>query len=227
MIKILDSKKNNFNSSLDNLLLKRKNKIKFNSNIVINIIKDIKKNGDKALIKYEKKFGKNSIIFSKPKEIQKQIKNLDKKVKKSIDLAYSRIFQFHSKQKVKNIFYKDKLQNKLSYKYFPVESVGIYVPGGTASYPSTVLMNAIPAIIAGVKRIVMVNPRNKGKQNLGVLYAAKKCGIKEIYSIGGAQAVATLAYGTKKIIKVNKIVGPGNLYVVASKKKYLVMLELI
>jgi len=219
MIKILDSKKNNFSSSLDNLLLKRKNKIKFNSSTVINTIRDIKKNGDKALIKYEKKFGKNSIIFSRPKEIQKQIKNLDKKVKKSIDLAYNRIFQFHSKQKVKNIFYKDKLQNKLSYKYMPIDSVGIYVPGGTASYPSTVLMNAIPAVIAGVKRIVMVNPRNRGKQNSGVLYAAKKCGIKEIYSIGGAQAVAVLAYGTKKIIKVNKIVGPGNLYVTTAKKE--------
>ena len=219
MIKILDSKKNNFSSSLDNLLLKRKNKIKFNSSIVINIIRDIRKNGDKALIKYEKKFGKSSIIFSRPKEIQKQIKNLDKKVKKSIDLAYSRIFKFHSKQKVKNIFYKDKLQNKLSYKYIPIDSVGIYVPGGTASYPSSVLMNAIPAIIAGVKRIVMVNPRNKGKQNSGVLYAAKKCGIKEIYSIGGAQAVAALAYGTKKIVKVNKIVGPGNLYVATAKKQ--------
>ena len=219
MIKILDSKKNNFSSSLDNLLLKRKNKMKFNSSTVINTIRDIKKNGDKALIKYEKKFGKNSIIFSKPKEIQKQIKKLDKKVKKSIDLAYSRIFQFHSKQKLKNIFYKDKLQNELSYKHIPLDSVGIYVPGGTASYPSTVLMNAIPAIIAGVKRIVMVNPRNKGKQNAGVLYAAKKCGIKEIYSIGGAQAVAALAYGTKKIIKVNKIVGPGNLYVTAAKKE--------
>ena len=219
MIKILDSKKNNFSSSLDNLLLKRKNKIKFNSSIVINIIRDIRKNGDKALIKYEKKFGKSSIIFSRPKEIQKQIKNLDKKVKKSIDLAYNRIFKFHSKQKVKNIFYKDKLQNKLSYKYIPIDSVGIYVPGGTASYPSSVLMNAIPAIIAGVKRIVMVNPRNKGKQNSGVLYAAKKCGIKEIYSIGGAQAVAALAYGTKKIVKVNKIVGPGNLYVTTAKKE--------
>ena len=101
----------------------------------------------------------------------------------------------------------------------PLDSVGIYVPGGTASYPSTVLMNAIPAIIAGVKRIVMVNPRKKGKQNSGVLYAAKKCGIKEIYSIGGAQAVAALAYGTKKIIKVNKIVGPGNLYVTTAKKE--------
>ena len=219
MIKILDSKKNNFSSSLDNLLLKRKNKIKFNSSIVINIIRDIRKNGDKALIKYEKKFGKSSIIFSRPKEIQKQIKNLDKKVKKSIDLAYNRIFKFHSKQKVKNIFYKDKLQNKLSYKYIPIDSVGIYVPGGTASYPSSVLMNAIPAIIAGVKRIAMVNPRNKGKQNSGVLYAAKKCGIKEIYSIGGAQAVAALAYGTKKIVKVNKIVGPGNLYVTTAKKE--------
>ena len=219
MIKILDSKKNNFSSSLDNLLLKRKNKIKFNSSIVINIIRDIRKNGDKALIKYEKKFGKSSIIFSRPKEIQKQIKNLDKKVKKSLDLAYNRIFKFHSKQKVKNIFYKDKLQNKLSYKYIPIDSVGIYVPGGTASYPSSVLMNAIPAIIAGVKRIVMVNPKNKGKQNSGVLYAAKKCGIKEIYSIGGAQAVAALAYGTKKIVKVNKIVGPGNLYVTTAKKE--------
>ena len=219
MIKILDSKKNNFNSSLDNLLLKRKNKIKFKSNIVINIIRDIKKNGDKALLKYEKKFGKNSIIFSKPKEIQKQIKNLDKKVKKSIDLAYNRIFQFHSKQKVKNIFYKDKLQNKLSYKYMPIDSVGIYVPGGTASYPSTVLMNAIPAVIAGVKRIVMVNPRNRGKQNSGVLYAAKKCGVKEIYLVGGAQAIAALSCGTKKIKKVNKIVGPGNIYVTAAKKE--------
>ena len=219
MIKILDSKNSNFSSSLDNLLLKRKNKIKFKSNIVINIIKDIKKNGDKALLKYEQKFGKNSIILLKHKEIQKQIKNLDKKVKKSIDLAYSRIFKFHSKQKVKNIFYKDKMQNKLSYKYMPIDSVGIYVPGGTASYPSTVLMNAIPAIVAGTKKVVMANPRNKGKHNPGVLYAAKKCGIKEIYSIGGAQAIAALAYGTKKIKKVNKIVGPGNLYVTTAKKE--------
>ena len=179
MIKILDSKKNNFNSLLDNLLSKRKNKIKFNRSIVVNIIKDIKKNGDKALVKYEKKFGKNSIIFSKPEEIQKEIKNLDRKVKKSIDLAYSRIFKFHSKQKVKNIFYKDKLQNKLGYKWMPIDSVGIYVPGGTASYPSTVLMNAIPAIVAGTKKIVMVNPRNKGKHNPGVLYAAKNVELRK------------------------------------------------
>ena len=133
MIKSLDSNKNNFNSSLDYLLLNRKKRIKFNSNLVIKIINDVKKNGDKALLKYENRFGKNSTIIIKAKEVDKQIRSLKKKVKLSIDLAYNRIFQFHSKQKVKNIFYKDKLKNKLSYKYLPIESVGIYVPGGTAS----------------------------------------------------------------------------------------------
>ncbi len=101
----------------------------------------------------------------------------------------------------------------------PIDSVGIYVPGGNASFPSTVLMNAIPAKIAGVKRIVMVNPKFKGQQSPGVLYAAKKVGIKEIYSVGGAQAIAALAYGTKKLKKVNKIVGPGNIFVSSAKKE--------
>ena len=101
----------------------------------------------------------------------------------------------------------------------PIDSVGIYVPGGNASFPSTVLMNAIPAKLAGVKRIVMVNPKFKGQQSPGVLYAAKKIGIKEIYSVGGAQAIAALAYGTKKIKKVNKIVGPGNIFVSSAKKE--------
>jgi len=219
MMKILDSKKKNFSSLLEQMLSYRKNKIKFDSRSVVKIVNDVKRNGDKALLKYEKKFTKNFTIISKSNEIKKQISTLDSNVKKSIDLAYNRIFKFHSKQKVKNIFFKDKLQNKLDYKYLPIESVGIYVPGGTASYPSTVLMNAIPAIIAGVKTIVMVSPRNNGKQNSGVLYAAKKCGIKKIYSIGGAQAISALAYGTKKVFKVNKIVGPGNLYVSAAKKE--------
>jgi len=219
MIKILDSKNKNFNSLLEKSLLRRKNNIKVNLKLVKRIIENVKKNGDEALLKYEKKFSNNNKIYLKKKDILKQIKTLSVDVKKSIDLSYKRIFQFHSKQKVKNIFYKDKLKNKLSYKYLPIESVGIYVPGGTAAYPSTVLMNAIPAIIAGVKRIVMVNPLNKGKQNAGVLYAAKKCGIKEIYSIGGGQSIAALAYGTRKIKKVNKIVGPGNVFVASAKKE--------
>jgi histidinol dehydrogenase len=219
MIKILYSNKNNFYSSLEKLLLVRKNKSKINSNLVNKIIKGVKNNGDKALLKYEKKYGKNSKIFLNLNLINKKVKYIDKNLKNSIDLAYKRIFTFHSKQKIKNIFYKDKTQNRLSYKYLPIDSVGIYVPGGTASYPSSVLHNSIPAIIAGVKRIVMVTPFNNKKQNLAVLYAAKICGIKEIYNIGGAQAIAALAYGTKKIKKVNKIVGPGNSYVVNAKKQ--------
>ena len=219
MIKILDSKIKNFDAILDKLLSKRKNKVQLNSVSVTKIIKDIKKNGDKAVLKYEKRFNKNNIIIPSSKQIAKSIKSLDKKVKKAIDLAYNRIYKFHSLQKFKNISYTDKLQNKLEYKYVPIESVAIYVPGSTASYPSSVLMNAIPALVAGVKRIIMINPGYKGKQNPAVLYAARKCKIKEIYSIGGPSAIAAVAYGTKKIKKVDKIVGPGNAYVAAAKKE--------
>jgi histidinol dehydrogenase len=219
MIKILDSKLKNFDLTLIKLLSKRKNKVQLSSVSVTNIIKDVKKNGDKAILKYEKRFNKNNIIVPNLKQITKSIKFLDPKIKKAIDLAYNRIYKFHSLQKFKNISYKDKLKNKLEYKYIPIESVAIYVPGSTASYPSSVLMNAIPALIAGVKRLVMINPGLKGKQNPAVLYAAKKCKIKEIYSIGGPSAIAAVAYGTKKIKKVDKIVGPGNAYVAAAKKE--------
>ena len=218
-MKILNSKSKNFDKLLENLLLQRKKKIQSNSVSVTNIIKNVKKNGDKALLKYEKRFNKNNIIIPSSKQIKKSINSLDKKVKKAIDTAYNRIYKFHSLQKFKNISYTDKLKNKLEYKYVPLESVAIYVPGSTASYPSSVLMNAIPAIVAGVKRIVMINPGHKGKQNPAVLYAAKKCKIKEIYSIGGPSAIAAVSYGTKKIKKVHKIVGPGNAYVAAAKKE--------
>ena len=218
-MKILNSKSKNFDKLLENLLLQRKKKIQSDSVSVTNIIKDVKKNGDKALLKYEKRFNQNKIIIPSSKQIKKSINSLDKKVKKAIDTAYNRIYKFHSLQKFKNISYTDKLKNKLEYKYVPLESVAIYVPGSTASYPSSVLMNAIPAIVAGVKRIVMINPGYKGKQNPAVLYAAKKCRIKEIYSIGGPSAIAAVSYGTKKIKKVHKIVGPGNAYVAAAKKE--------
>ena len=218
-MKILDNNKKNFDKVLDNLLIKRKYKIKSSLISVTSIINDVKKNGDKALLKYEKKFNQNKTIIPSTKQISKSIKSLDKKVKKAIDLAYSRIYKFHSFQKFKNISYSDKFKNKLEYKYLPIESVAIYVPGSSASYPSSVLMSTIPAIVAGVKRIIMINPSYKGKQNPAVLYAAKKCKIKEIYSIGGPSAIAAAAYGTKKIKKVDKIVGPGNSFVAAAKKE--------
>ena len=219
MVKILNSNITNFDKELEILLSNRKNKVKSSSVSVIKIINDVKKNGDKALLKYEKKFNKNSIIIPSSKKISNSIKTLDKRVKHAIDIAYNRIYKFHSLQKFKNISYTDKFKNKLEYKYLPINSVAIYVPGSTASYPSSVLMNAIPAIVAGVKRIIMINPGIKGKLNPAVLYAARKCKIKEIYSIGGPSAIAAVAYGTKKIKSVNKIVGPGNAYVAAAKKE--------
>ena len=179
---------------------------------ISNILKDIKKNKNKSLLKYEKKFSKNIQIKPSIKQINKAIKSLDPTIKRAIDFAYKRILKFHNLQKTKDIFYKDNLNNKIEYKYVPIQSVGIYVP---ANLPSTLLMNAIPAKIAGVKRIVLANPKNRGKLNPAVLYAAKKVGIKEIYSMGGAQAIGSLTY----IQKVNKIVGPGNIFVAGAKRQ--------
>ena len=168
-MKILNSANNNFNKSLNKLLLQRKRKVQSSSISVTNIVKDVKKNGDKALLKYEKRFNQNKIIVPSAKQINTSIKSLNQKVKKAIDIAYNRIYKFHSLQKFKNISYIDKFKNKLEYKYLPLDSVAIYVPGSSASYPSSVLMNAIPATVAGVKRLIMINPGFRGKQNPAVL----------------------------------------------------------
>lgn len=213
MIKILDSKNSNYLSKLKLILEKRKLGSKINTDSVIKIVKDIKKNKRKALIKYEKKFSKNTKIKPTINEINNSIKSLDPKIKAAIDFAYSRILKFHSFQKTKNIKYLDKQNNKIEYRYIPIQSIGIYVP---ANLPSTLLMNAIPAKkIAKVKRVVLANPRLNGKLNPAVMYAAKKCGISEIVSAGGSQAIASLAY----IQRVNKIIGPGNDYVARAKKE--------
>ncbi len=217
-MKILNGNSKNFDKTLDRILSLRKSKLQSKSVAVTKIVQDVKNNGDKALLKYEKRFNKNNIIIPSSKQIYKSIKSLDKKVKKAIDDAFYRIYKFHSLQKFKNISYIDKYKNKIDYKYLPLDSVAIYVPGSAVSYPSSVLMTAIPAIVAGVKRIVMINPGFRGKQDPAVLYAAKKCKIREIYSIGGPSSIAAVAYGTKKIKSVNKIVGPGNKFVTAAKK---------
>ena len=188
------------------------------------IIKDIKKNKDIALIKYEKKYSKlnhislNTIKFS-ASEKNMIIKKLDKKTKASIDLAFNRIFYFHKKQKLSQYSFRDKYKNSFSYKSRALNRVGVYVPGGRASYPSSVLMNCIPALVAGVKEIYMTTPSMNKFYNPAVIYAAQKCKVKEIYKIGGAQAIAAMAYGTKIIQKVDKIVGPGNAFVTNAKKQ--------
>ena len=218
-MKILNNENYRFDKILDDYLLLRKNKIKINSAKVKSIIEDVKRNGDKAVLKFEKRFSKNNIIIPSKKEISNTIFKLDKKIKKAIDLAYKRIYKFHSLQKFKNISYTDKFKNKLYYKYLPIESVAIYVPGSTVSYPSSVLMNAIPAVVAGVKRVVMINPGFKGKQNAAVLYAARKCNIKEIYSIGGASAIAAAAYGTKKLKRLIRLLVLAILMLLLLKKR--------
>jgi len=212
MIKILNCKNLNYLSRLRLILEKRRLGSKINTDIVIKIVKDVKKNKQKALLKYEKKFSNNKEIKVSKKKFLNSIKQLDPKVKKAIDFAHNRILKFHKNQKLKNLKFKDKYNNLLEYKFSPIENIGIYVP---ANLPSTLLMNAIPAKLANVKRIVLANPKINGKLNSAVLYAAKKLNIKEIYSMGGAQAIASLAY----IQKVNKIIGPGNDYVARAKRE--------
>ena len=223
MMKFFNANSKNSIKRLEIILSIRKQKQQNQSKIVKQLLMNVKKYGDKAVIKYEKKFSKvkGNIKFIKfsDNEINQISKRLDKKLKKSIDVAFKRIKFFHSKQKSFSFKYKDKFNNELSYKYSPIDSVGVYVPGGTASYPSTVLMNCIPALVAGVKNIFLTTPALRTSVNPAIIYAAKKCGVKEIYKTGGAHSIAAFTYGTKTFKKVDKIVGPGNAFVAAAKKE--------
>ena len=214
MIKLINCNNKNYINNLKEFLEKRRKLDSPNSKLVLKIIKDIKNKKYKALLKYEKKYSKNSRIISTKEEINKSIKSLDPKIKKAIDFAYNRIKKFHLEQKknLKNINYTDKYKNKIQYKIIPIRSVGIYVPG---NLPSTLLMNSIPAKLANVKRLVLATPKINNKINPAVLYVAKKVGIDEIFFMGGAQAIASLAF----IQKVDKIVGPGNQFVAEAKRQ--------
>ena len=223
MLKFLNINQKKSIKKLESILNSRKIKQKNQSSNINKILSDVRKKGDSAVIKYETKFskvkkGSNRLRFS-TNEINKIKKNINQDLKKSIDLAFVRIKKFHSKQKIAAFKYKDKFKNELSYKYSPIDRVGVYVPGGTASYPSTVLMNCIPALVAGVKNIYLTTPTFGSSVNPAVIYAAKKCGVKEIYKTGGAHSIAALAYGTKTFKKVDKIVGPGNTFVASAKKE--------
>jgi histidinol dehydrogenase len=224
MLRLIKSNQNNFLEKLNIILQKRKLQDPKIDLQVQNIIKDIKKNKDKAIIKYEKKYSniKNislkNIKFSSL-EKKKIINRLDKKTKTSIDLAFKRILNFHKRQKLSSYSFKDKFKNSFAYKSNALNRIGVYVPGGRASYPSSVLMNCIPAIVAGVREIYMTTPAMNKFYNPAVIYAAQKCKVKEIYKIGGAQAIAAMAHGTKIVQKVDKIVGPGNSFVASAKKQ--------
>ena len=219
-MKILNSENKNFYSELDKIINKRMRINKSNFKTVQQIINNVRKNKDKALMFYERKFNNNSNIVPSKKEIAKAIKLLNPEIKRAIDETYKRVKEWHSKQKPKDIFYKDKLNNKFYYKNKAISSVACYVPG---NLPSTLIMCATPAIVAGVKRIVLCTPKINGKLNGAVYYAASILGIKESYNLGGASAIMALAMGTPKVRSVNKIVGPGSSWVALAKK--LVFLE--
>lgn len=190
--------------------------------IVEDIIKNVKTNGDKALFEYALKFDKvklNSLEVSQT-EIDEAVSSCDKEFLSVLYKAKENIYSFHKKQYREGFELRQENGIILGQKIIPIEKVGLYVPGGTASYPSTVLMDAIPAKIAGCKQVVMVTPPDKnGNVNPAILASAFVAGVDKIYKVGGAQAIGALAYGTETIPKVDKIVGPGNAFVATAKKQ--------
>ena len=192
-------------------------------NAVTDIISNIQTKGDNAVIGYLKKFDGVSFKSAKDlrvtdKQINEAVKKVSPALKKAIKASYANVLAFHKKEysNIKKQWLITDSVKSVGQIYRPIEAVGIYVPGGRFSYPSSVIMNAVAAKVAGVKRIVMMTPPKKMSNE--VLFAAKICGIKEIYTIGGAVAIAVLAYGTKTIKPVNMIVGPGNAYVNEAKR---------
>ncbi len=188
------------------------------------IIADIRGHGDDALLALTAKYdglavGSVAELAISGDELQAALNGLDDDLRQSLELAAARIRAFHENQRPDAFAYTDAAGVRLAMRYTPVDAVGLYVPGGKAAYPSSVLMNAIPAMIAGVKRRVMVVPASDGKVNVLVLAAAALAGVTEVWRIGGAQAVAALAYGTQVISPVDKIVGPGNAFVAAAKRQ--------
>ncbi len=191
---------------------------------VSQILDTVKNKGNAALIKYSEQFDQVKLtqetLFVSEAEIKEAYKQVDTDLIRVIKRAYEKIYSYHMKQKKYSWFDTDAFGTMLGQKISPIERVGVYVPGGTAVYPSSVLMNVIPALVAGVADITMTTPMLKnGQINPTTLVAADICGIKKILKVGGAQAIGALAYGTQTIQKVDKIVGPGNIYVALAKKK--------
>ncbi|MGN1348049.1 MAG: histidinol dehydrogenase, partial [Acutalibacteraceae bacterium] len=190
--------------------------------IVTEIIDNVRENGDKALFEYCKKFDKaelNSLVVSQA-EIDEAVSSVEPEFLEILKKAAANIKKFHEKQKRNSFIINDEKGVIIGQKVIPVDRAGLYVPGGTAAYPSTVLMDSIPAKLAGVKEVVIVTPPNsEGKINPVILAAASVAGVDRIFKVGGAQAIAALAYGTESIPKVDKIVGPGNAFVAEAKKQ--------
>jgi histidinol dehydrogenase len=223
MTRWLDARAADFASGFDALLSLKREAEEDVAASVRTIIAEVRAKGDAALIDFGERFDKVKLtpetLRLSEKDISAAAAKCGRQALAALDVAAKRIEDYHRRQLPADVSYTDELGARLGWRWTALDSVGLYVPGGTASYPSSVLMNAIPAVVAGVKRIVMVTPAGGGAINPLTIEAARRVGITEIYRIGGAQAVAALAFGTETIAPVDKIVGPGNAYVAAAKRE--------
>ena len=218
----LDTRDPDFASRFSALLAQKRESAEDVEATVRDIIKDVAARGDRALVDWTKKLDRLDLakagIRVSEQELAAALAGVDKRTRDALELAKARIESHHQRQLPKDDRYVDAAGVELGSRWTAIDSVGLYVPGGTAAYPSSVLMNAVPAKVAGVGRLAMTVPAPDGKLSPLVLAAAKLAGISEVYRVGGAQAIAALAYGTESIPAVAKIIGPGNAYVTAAKR---------
>jgi histidinol dehydrogenase len=222
-MKIINTKDANFKAEFETILARANSDIKGVSTIVMNIIEEIVKEGNTALKRHIEKFDKWEVksdddLMICPDSMKKAYDNLDEKLRAALHTAYDRIKNYHEKQLPKSWLDFESNGTILGQKVTPVDRAGLYIPGGKAAYPSSLLMNAIPAIVAGVKEIVVCTPTPENEINELLLAACHLCGIKKAYKVGGASAIAAMAYGTQTIPKVDVITGPGNIFVATAKK---------
>ena len=220
---LLKTNEQNFKAQFDELLRRGHMDMENVSKIVSNIIAEIKAEGNSALKNHIEKFDKwhvenDEALEVKTSDMKKAYDALDVKLKEALELAYKRIYTYHEKLMPKSWLDFEDNGTVLGQKVTPVDRAGLYIPGGKAAYPSSLLMNAVPAIVAGVKEIVVCTPAPNNELNPLLLAAMHLCGIKKAYKIGGASAIAAMAYGTQSIAKVDVITGPGNIFVATAKK---------
>lgn len=223
MLKHLDTSAENFDESLQSLLSSTDEPDQSIVETVTGVIADIRTRGDAALLEYTNQFDRRTATLASLEitkdELDVALNRIPEEIRNSLEHAAKRVREFHEKQKQSTWTYEDDEGNVLGQKITPLDRVGVYVPGGKAAYPSSVLMNVVPAHVAGVEEIIMVVPTPDEIKNDLVLAAAAIAGVTRVFSIGGAQAVAALAYGTELVPKVDKIVGPGNIYVATAKRE--------
>jgi histidinol dehydrogenase len=223
MAVLLDASAPGFEAEFVALLNAKRESAEDLDNAVAAILNDVRARGDAALAEYSLRFDRVDLatlgLRISSEEIEAAVGAADRQAVKALEFAHERVLAYHRRQAPEDVEFVDALGVELGWRWRPVEAVGLYVPGGAASYPSSVLMNAAPAKVAGCARVAMVVPAPDGQINPLVLAAARIAGVDEIYRVGGAQAIAALAFGTESIKPVSKIVGPGNAYVAAAKRR--------